>query len=88
MHERRQEMVSTHALDPSEEVDGVMSAAGLKHPSELTPEHICRRVSPTDVRAYSKIFEYLHNGELLDSGGNEQWKDHWRQARSDSFLPA
>ena len=66
----------------------VVAAAGLEHPSELTPDHICRRVSPTDVRAYSKIFEYLQSGELLENGGNEQWKDHWSQARSDSFLPA
>ncbi len=66
----------------------VVAAAGLEHPSQLTPEYIARRVSPTDVRAYSKIYEFLTEGELLDNGGGDRWKEHWNMARADRFEPA
>jgi glutamate synthase domain-containing protein 2 len=63
----------------------VVAATGLDHPNQLMPEHISRRVSPTDVRAYSEIYEYLQPGELVDGGGNDRWKLAWKRASADSF---
>lgn len=66
----------------------LICAAGLRHPQELGPEHILRRVSPTEIRAYSNLFARLEPGELLqpDGGrGHAVFRDFWPSARSDSF---
>lgn len=63
-------------------------AAGLQHPSQLGPEHILRRVSPTLVRSLSVLHPYLEPGALLNP---EQLPEHkvfqrfWTAARPDSF---
>ncbi len=67
----------------------LLCAAGLEHPSELGPEHILRRVSPTEVRSYSALFSRIEPGSLL--GGSVPrhavFKEYWPLARSDSFAP-
>lgn len=45
----------------------ILGAAGLSDPSELQPRHIHRRVSPTQVRDYGRIYHYLPPGALLTS---------------------
>ena len=42
----------------------MLEAAGLKHPSELGPEHVIRRVSRYEVRPYSELFEFLGAGRI------------------------
>ncbi len=66
----------------------VVAAAGLDHPSELTPEHVCRRTSPTDVRSFARLYEHLEPGELWDGGGSADWQAHWNAAQAESFQPA
>lgn len=66
----------------------LIAAAGLRHPAELGPEHIIRRISGTEVRSLAKVYPFLCPGELL-----ERVPDHavfakfWAAARSDSFAP-
>ncbi|MBZ0088099.1 MAG: FMN-binding glutamate synthase family protein [Thermomonas sp.] len=65
----------------------LLCAAGLRHPDELGPEHILRRVSQTQVRSLASLYHFLEPGELL--GGNlpdhAVFRDYWDESRSDTF---
>ena len=66
----------------------LLCAAGLDDPAQLGPEHILRRVSPTEIRSFAGIYPYLQPGELL--GGvprHAVFQRFWAGARSDSFAP-
>ena len=64
----------------------LLCAAGLTHPGQLGPEHILRRVSPTEIRSLRELYPTLAPGELLDAVPRHSvFRDYWRVARSDSF---
>ena len=67
----------------------LLCAAGLSHPDELGPEHILRRVSPTEVRSLAARYRYLAPGVLLrdEDPGHAVFRDYWDTARSDAFMP-
>ena len=67
----------------------LLCAAGLTHPQELGPEHILRRVSPTEIRSYNALFAKLRPGQLLEDGPlpHAVFTEYWPGARSDSFAP-
>ncbi|MDE2407487.1 MAG: FMN-binding glutamate synthase family protein [Xanthomonadaceae bacterium] len=67
----------------------LLCAAGLTHPDQLGPEHILRRVSPTEVRSLAARYRYLSPGVLLrdEDPGHAVFRDYWNDARSDSFMP-
>ncbi len=66
----------------------MLGAAGLEHPSQLGPEHILRRVSPTEVRSLAALYRFLAPGELLDQVPEHAvFRAFWASARADSFLP-
>ncbi|MFN7137069.1 MAG: FMN-binding glutamate synthase family protein [Thermomonas sp.] len=67
----------------------LLCAAGLSHPDQLGPEHILRRVSPTEVRSLAALYRYLEPGDLLGGRvpGHAVFRDFWQQARSDAFMP-
>ena len=66
----------------------LLGAAGLNDPSELGPEHILRRVSPTEIRSLASLYRYLAPGELLDKVPEHAvFREYWAEARSDSFNP-
>ena len=67
----------------------LLCAAGLEHPQQLGPEHILRRVSPTEIRSYSALFARLCPGELLEDAPlrHTVFAEYWPSARSDSFAP-
>ena len=62
------------------------ASAGLDHPSKLSPHHLVRRVSLTEIRLFSQLHIFLNEGELL-SGASERdfYSAAWDLARSDSF---
>jgi len=66
----------------------MLGAAGLEHPMQVGPEHILRRVSPTEVRSLAALYRFLEPGELL-TGVPEHavFKAFWPNARADSFAP-
>ncbi|MBL8263038.1 MAG: FMN-binding glutamate synthase family protein [Xanthomonadaceae bacterium] len=68
----------------------LLCAAGLEHPSQLGPEHILRRVTPTEVRSLAALYRFLEPGELLSGGVSEHavFRDYWALARSDAFSPS
>ncbi|QNN71651.1 FMN-binding glutamate synthase family protein [Thermomonas carbonis] len=67
----------------------LLCAAGLDHPDQLGPEHILRRVSPTEVRSLAALYRFLRPGELLGGRIPEHavFQDFWQASRSDAFMP-
>jgi glutamate synthase domain-containing protein 2 len=67
----------------------LVAAAGLTHPSEISPDHIVRRVSQHEVRLLSTLAQFVRPGSLLE-GRFEQtvFERYWPMARPDSFLAA
>jgi glutamate synthase domain-containing protein 2 len=66
----------------------LLCAAGLQHPSELGPEHVLRRVSPTEVRSLGALYRFLEPGTLLNGTADHSvFRDYWQEARSDAFAP-
>ncbi|MBZ4039966.1 FMN-binding glutamate synthase family protein [Novilysobacter selenitireducens] len=67
----------------------LICAAGLEHPSQIGPEHILRRVNPTEVRSLAALYRFLQPGDLLGDAMPEHavFRSFWASARSDSFAP-
>ena len=66
----------------------LLAAAGLRHPLEIGPEHIIRRVSSTEVRALAKLHHFVPQGQLLEAVPEHPvFQVFWDQARAESFSP-
>lgn len=66
----------------------LLEASGLRHTSELGPEHVVRRVSKTEVHTYLDLFDFLQPGALLDGEtGLPVFDRYWPKADSNSFEP-
>jgi glutamate synthase domain-containing protein 2 len=63
----------------------VIGAAGLDHPSQLRPDHLYRRVSPSEIRPLSALYPRLEPGALLRTGGHGFIRDYWDESRADTF---
>ncbi len=62
----------------------IMASMGVRHPRELTPHLLLRRVGPTTVRSYAELYEWLPSGVLL-SEPPPSWAADWTAADPDSF---
>ncbi len=66
----------------------LLGAAGLRHPSELRPHHIARRISTGEVRVLSVLYPDLDKGELLEGTYRMRiFRTAWPMAQADSFAP-
>ena len=65
----------------------LIAAAGLDHPSELSPHHFMHRAAPDRVVTYAEQYRPMKPGELLRGGGGETFQNAWAMARSDRFSP-
>jgi len=64
----------------------MLAAAGLKHPDELGPHHLVRRVSATQIRQFSELHTFLTPGELLYGACKESfYAASWARADSHVF---
>jgi glutamate synthase domain-containing protein 2 len=63
----------------------LLAASGLRQPSELRPWHILRRISPTEVRHYGEMYEYLKDRELLSEPVPKSFARAWRAASAATF---
>jgi glutamate synthase domain-containing protein 2 len=63
----------------------LLAASGMSSPAELRPWHILRRVSPTEVRHYGEMYEYLKEGALLAEPVPKSFARAWRAAQAVSF---
>ena len=69
---------------------GMIAAAGLRHPAELGPEHVLRRVSRTEISSFAGLYPYLAPGALLAPASSlpAPYAEYWHEARADSFAPS
>jgi len=66
----------------------LIAAAGLRHPDEIGPEHVIRRVSSTEVRSLSALYPFVKPGELIDGHPEHAvFRVFWEASRADSFAP-
>lgn len=67
----------------------LLAASGLRHPSELGPEHIIRRTSRTEIHSYMDLFPFLEPGALLTgvNTGERVFDIYWPDATANSFEP-
>jgi glutamate synthase domain-containing protein 2 len=63
----------------------VIAAAGLEHPSELTPKLLFQRISPTDIRSFATLYSRLKEGQLLEGQATELMQPYWDAASAESF---
>jgi hypothetical protein len=65
----------------------LVQAAGLEHPSQISAEHIMRRISDTEVRPLSQLIPQLEPGALLGSTAKLPgvWREHWERSSATSF---
>ncbi|MFW0759376.1 FMN-binding glutamate synthase family protein [Pseudomonas sp. H11T01] len=64
----------------------MLASAGIEHPSQLTAEHLVRRISDTQIRLFSQTHTFLKPGELLDDRcTSEFYLRMWHSARADRF---
>ena len=67
----------------------LIAAAGLRHPSEIAPRHMVRRVSATEVRLFSELHTFLKRGALVDGSLSDGlYAKSWAMASATSFDPA
>ncbi|NNF51760.1 MAG: FMN-binding glutamate synthase family protein [Gammaproteobacteria bacterium] len=85
----KEERVYNYHKNTLKHLQKLLAACGLSDPSELGPEMLLRRVTPTTTSSYSEIFSYLEPGQLTESESLEPWyASAWQQARADSFSRA
>lgn len=64
----------------------VMHAMGVPSPDAISPEHLFRRVSASEIRSLAEIYEFLGPRVLVDgSDCPEMWRREWNAARPDAF---
>jgi hypothetical protein len=65
----------------------LLCASGLSDPGQIGPEHILRRVSPTEVRSLAALHRFLKPGELLSGVPDHAVFQHfWADASSEAFI--
>lgn len=87
--EDKSQRVFNYHKNTLEALKNLLAASGLKHPSELGPEHIIRRTSRTEVHSYMDLFPFLKPGILLtgEKTGERVFDVYWPDAIADSFEP-
>jgi hypothetical protein len=63
----------------------LVAAAGLDHPTEFSPEHFSRRVSPHEVQSFALLYPRLQPGELLAGSGDKRFEIAWAMASAKEF---
>lgn len=61
----------------------LLSIAGVKHPDQLGPSHIQRRISASTVAPLSEVYEFLSPGSLLTLWpwwGSKAYRQVWKKA--------
>lgn len=64
----------------------LMASMGARKPNELTTDMLRKKISPTAIRSYTELYEWLRPGELL-AEPPRSWAADWEAASPDSFRP-
>jgi len=63
----------------------LVGAAGLKHPKDLTPMHLLKRVAPHEVKTFAELYTFLGERELLSGTGHAFYAQAWALAHARRF---
>ncbi len=63
----------------------MLGAIGLSSSSDLRPWHIMHRISPTEVKHYGEIYDFLDEGELLRDPLPESYRRACESASASTF---
>jgi hypothetical protein len=68
----------------------LLQAAGLQHPSDITADHIVRRLGENDVRLLSSLVPQIPTGSILEGGftGIPVLDNYWQRASAETFALA
>jgi glutamate synthase domain-containing protein 2 len=67
---------------------GVITAcAGLDHPAQLQPQHLCLRVGADEIRTAAEVYDFLDQGELFAGSEHPTYRRYWEMAQAESFAP-
>ncbi len=83
--EHKSKRVANFHRETVASVSEIMGAMGIDDPDKLHPWHIMRRTTPTEVKHYGEIFEFLEEGELLRDDLPGSYRRACEAARSDTF---
>ncbi len=64
----------------------LMASLGVQGPGDLTPHMLRKKISPTTLRSYAELYEWLSPGQLL-AEPPESWAADWAAASPDTFHP-
>jgi hypothetical protein len=63
----------------------LVGAAGLDHASAITPHHILRRLSHSEVASFAEVYPRLEPNSLLNGAANGSYARNWAMADCGSF---
>lgn len=63
----------------------LVGAMGLSSPSDITPDHVFKRVSPTQVKTYRELYNFIPAGSLLGNEIPEHYRQDWANASAEHF---
>ena len=63
----------------------LVAAAGLDHPTQFSPAHFSRRVSPNEVKSFSELYPTLSPGELIAGTSDKRFEAAWAMASAHEF---
>jgi glutamate synthase domain-containing protein 2 len=66
------------------EAQKLIGSMGLRHPADVNPHHLVRRVNHIESHSYADLYEWLEPQQLLDEAP-ESWALDWGRADPDSF---
>ncbi|WP_430335028.1 FMN-binding glutamate synthase family protein [Rhodococcus sp. ACT016] len=64
----------------------LMASMGARQPGDLTTDMLRKKVSPTTIRSYTELYEWLRPGQLL-AEPPKSWASDWAAASPDHFGP-
>ncbi len=65
----------------------LVAAMGLDHTEQLRPDHVLKRVSPTEVKSFSEIYEPFAPNALIEGTAAPRFQAIWDAASVDDFRP-
>jgi len=63
----------------------LVAAAGLDHPTQFSPAHFSRRVSPHEVKSFAELYPSLTPGELIAGTSDRRFETAWAMASAKEF---
>lgn len=63
----------------------VIAAAGLSRPEEVVPGMIFQRISPTEIKSFSKLYSHMDPGQLLTGGPGGMLQPLWDRSSAERF---